>query len=138
MKKIQLLTLILSAVLLSAGVTSLFYSFLKIDDVKHIPMDITVGDHIGTNVDADALHFGMVMKGGCSDRRITIKHEFDFPQKVVINVIGELQGWTSVDVNDFILDKNEEKEVKFKVCAPPEAIMDKEYTSTARIILMRA
>ncbi|MBW2984584.1 hypothetical protein KY361_05685 [Candidatus Woesearchaeota archaeon] len=100
-------------------------------------MDIKVGDHIGMTVDADALHFGIVMVTGCSTRSIIITHKYDYPIKAIIGIVGELESWTSIKENDFILNKNEEKEVEFKVCAPKDATRDTSYTSTARIVLKR-
>ena len=102
-----------------------------------IPMDIKVGDVVGINIDADALHFGTLMGTGCSNRLITVKHEYNYPVKVMISIIGELESWTSIEENNFILNKNQEREVKFNVCAQPDAVKYKDYTSTARIVFKR-
>ena len=100
-------------------------------------MDVTIGEHLGMNIDTDALHFGMIAKNGCANRNIIVKHQYDSPAKVVINVIGELEGWTVIEENDFILNKDSERKIEFKVCAPGDAILGKEYTGTARIVFKR-
>lgn len=137
MKKYQLLVLITCIALLSMSVTLLSYSFYKIKHIELIPMDVKIDKIVGINLDADALHFGRLMKGGCGTRGITLKHEYSYPLKVMINVIGELESWTSIKENGFILNKNEEEEVEFKVCSPVDAIEGKTYTGTARIVLKR-
>ncbi|MBW2980862.1 hypothetical protein KY360_05590 [Candidatus Woesearchaeota archaeon] len=137
MKRHQLVVLIICVALLSISLTLLVHSFHKIKHIEHIPMDVIVGTHLGMNIDTDALHFGMIGRNGCGNRNILVKHQYDSPVKVVIDVTGELEGWTWIEENDFILNKNGERKIEFKVCAPADAILGKEYTGTARIILKR-
>ena len=137
MKRYQLVVLIICVALLSMSATLLFYSFFKVRYIEAIPMDIKVSDHIGINIDADALHFGAVMETGCNNRFITVKHKYDYPMKVMISIIGELEAWTSIEENDFILNKNEEREIRFTVCPPEDVIKYKNYTGTARIVVKR-
>jgi len=137
MKRYQLLVLIICIALLSMSSTLLFHSFYRIKHIEHIPMDVTVGDHLGFNIDTDALHFGIIGKNGCANRNIIVKHQYDSPVEVVINVMGELESWTIIEENDFILNKNGERKIEFKVCAQADAVLGKEYTGTARIVFKR-
>ena len=117
--------------------TLLFYSLYKVKHIETIPIDIKVSNVVGINLDDDAMHFGTLLNGGCSSRDVTIKHEYDHPVNVMISIIGDLEGWTSIEKNDFILEEGQEENVEFKICSPIDAIKDKTYTGTARIVLKR-
>lgn len=136
MKRNQLIFLIISIAILSVSATLLTFSFYKVKYIRTIPMDIKISDYIGINIDDDALHFGTVSAGGCSDRYIILKHDYDYPVEVIIGVVGELEPWTSIEENQFTLEQDEEREVIFKVC-PTSGTKGQTYTSTARIVFKR-
>ncbi|MFC1705086.1 hypothetical protein ACFLZ6_02030 [Nanoarchaeota archaeon] len=137
MKKQQLMITAICIALLSISATVVGYSFYEVKHVRDIPMDIKVGGVMGFTIEADALHFGTVMKAGCSKRTLTLKHEYDYPLKAMISISGDLETWTSVEGNDVVVEPGAEEEVLFKVCSPRDSIMNEVYTGTARVALRR-
>lgn len=121
MKKKIILLLIIAAII-SITLTSLFYSFYKVDYVREFDMSIVIGDHVGIDTSPDALSFGMVPPGGSSAKRnINIYNPKNYPLKVNVNKYGEIKYWVSASPSTFIIKENEGKQVSFVVSPPSNA-----------------
>lgn len=118
MKPKTLILLIFIALLISVGLTTIFFSLVYIEDTKVVPMDIEVGDRIGLNLDADAMHFGMSSPGGEARRGLIVQHQSSIPLKVDIRMYGEMASWIEVEENEFVLNPNQTKEVYLTVHIP--------------------
>jgi glutamine cyclotransferase len=79
--------------------------------VKEIPYDYRISQHLGLIVDNDSLHFGTMMYGGSATREITLNTKEDF----FVKIRYEGNGNIAVNENNFILEKNINKTLEFKV-----------------------
>jgi len=123
-------------VIITIAGTLLFYNFFIVLDVEEIGIDLTIGDHIGFNIDTDAIHFGTLPKGAEGKRKITIENKFDRTVRTNIKIGKDISKFISVSENNFKLKANEEKNVTFIAKAP----LDEEfrmYNSTVRIFFTR-
>ena len=90
-------------------------------------MDVIVSDHIGFNLDTDAMHFGLALSPGGSKRKLDIKHNAEHALKVDITFIGEMADWVVSEENGFILEPDVVKPVEF-IVSVPEGMEEREYT----------
>ena len=135
----KLLFLIIIILIITSGLTAIFYSFYIIRDVRRITMDLKVEDSsvIGMNVDNDGLHFGTVPRGGSSTRRMIINHKEHYPLFVSIHTYGNFLDWLAISDNNFIVEPNTDKEIKFTVSVPGNAL-SQVYNGTVIIVMKRA
>lgn len=108
-------------VLLVIGIVSLAYTFLFASEIEEFDMYLTVGDYVGLNVDTDALYFGTIFPDGSGYRTLTLGNDGFFSKRVKIDVTGELRDWVWTAENNFILDRNENKEITVHVSVPKDA-----------------
>ncbi len=129
MKRKHILLLI---ILLAIGILSLAYTYLFAPEVEEISMYLSVRKEVGLSVDADAIYFGIVPPGGRGSRSLLLENDDYFPKKVKISASGELADWTRVEKNDFVLGKNESKNVKI-YASPSEDAELRDYEGVLRI-----
>ena len=137
LKKKNIILLLIIVSILAITVTSLFYSFYKVDYVKEFNMSIIVGDHIGIDVSADELRFGMVPPGqGSATRNINVHNSKNYPLKVNVHKYGEIKDWVSVSPQNFIIKENEDKQVSFDA-KPPSETEYGNYTGKIRFYFLK-
>ncbi|GEM_PF-2856188 len=73
MKKINVIGIVLLALLVTIFLTIWFYGSMHSFVKQEIPIDLTVGDYMGINVDVDSLHFGTLRKDFSAEKKILIR-----------------------------------------------------------------
>jgi hypothetical protein len=123
MKTKEIIILSILILIISCGLTVIFYSFYIIKDVKKITMDLIVDDSgiVGVNSDTDGLHFGTVPRKGSSTRRMIINHKENYPVYVSIHAYGPFLEWLNISDYNLYLEPNEDREIKFTVKVPENA-----------------
>lgn len=132
MKKRKFVFVMILIFIAGVVISSLFVAMSAPAEIKEFDMYLTVGEHIGFNVDIDAIYFGTLPQEGAGSRRIILKNDEDFSKKVKISASGELADWVWLEENNFVLSKNETKEVRIYV-SPPEYAEFGNYTGKLRI-----
>jgi len=102
---------ILIIILIVSLSLNFFVNNKKLVDYQEIPIYVTVGDHLGFNVNNSALFFGTIQKGSYSFRSFVVKNEKCESCKVEIKVGEQMEGWIEVSENNFLLKKGEYKEL---------------------------
>lgn len=111
--------------------TLFFYSMSTYKNITTIDMRIQSGGYVGFNLDDRYLEFGTTMPGGFSERNIEIHNTYDQDLFVEIDIAQKkdlyfLLGmarkikkeWVTLTSNNFILNTNETRSVKFTVKIP--------------------
>jgi len=111
------------------------FKFMLCDNVE-LNSYLTVGDHLGFNIDADAIYFGTVPIGASSNRDVYINNTKCDKVKVIIKTEGEIKDWIKVSNNNFILSKNEAKSVNFAAYVPDNAEL-RNYSAKVKIYLWK-
>jgi uncharacterized membrane protein len=137
MKKRDVIMILIIILLLSVTSTVLYYSFYVIEDVRDIPMNITVADFYGFDLNKGMLTMGVSQPGASAKRMVRLENTAGFPLKVQLKTYGELAKWTSFSENDFILEEGEYKQIDVSVIVPGEAEYG-DYTGSVRITFKRA
>lgn len=104
-------------VLLNYSLFVLFDSSLVLEK-KEINAKVVVSDKIGVEVNGSALAFGTVPRGGGSIKKIMIKNDYDFEVRVNVYSEGSISEFLEVEENNFILKKDEERDLRFVVKTP--------------------
>lgn len=125
--KLKVISLIIIVILLLLSLN--FFIKDRLIDKKEVGINLNVGNHIGFNVDNNAIYFGTIIPGNYGSRNMTFVSDYDFDVKIKIKIDSEFKDWYEVSDNNFILKKNEEKEIIILVNVPLDAEM-KEYNST--------
>jgi len=115
----------ISAIILSITIFILFV-FLIINfadsfstlEKRQIYAKIIVSDRYGLDLNGTALTFGMTRPGGSASREIKVENTYGRKIDVEIYVKGEMEKYISISDNDFILEKNEAKNVSFTASIP--------------------
>ncbi|MFH1424088.1 MAG: carboxypeptidase regulatory-like domain-containing protein [archaeon] len=98
-------------------------------EVQELGMYLTVGSHIGVNVDSDAIYFGTIPPGGAGRRGIIVKNDLSENRKITLHVTGDFADWIFVSENNFVLEPYGQKDIYVSVNVPKNA--DKrDYTGT--------
>lgn len=127
-----IIILIIIAILAIALTNFLLYYFKYIYKVKQITvynMRLTVGNHVGFNLDPGEINFGTVIAGGGATREVFL--ESDSPTKVIVMLEGDLAKWVGVSENEFVFIGN--RTLSF-VAATPENATKGNYTGKITII----
>ncbi|MCD4666745.1 hypothetical protein K8R47_02970 [archaeon] len=136
MKKNNLIVLIVIIMLIVSLLVYLSYSFFNVILYREYLIDLTVGSSLGFNVDNDAIHFGIIPKGGVGERYIYVDN-FDMEKvKVKIKIYGDLKNWVYVSDNNFYLNKGKVGNVTIYAFVPEDAEYG-DYGGKLRIILTR-
>jgi len=149
-KKKRYLFIIFLVALVSIITTALIFYAIRYSEVRRIDMQITVGDLIGFNLDNNSLQFGTAMPGGSSSRSMIFNNNFEFPIKIEITFEPKRDiffffertktipnEWISVSENNFILQPEQEKSIKFTISLPKD-VKYGDYTSQALIFVRKA
>lgn len=120
MKKINLILILVLSIVISIFATTLVYNIFIVYEAQEILMDIKVGDHIGLNLDTDALHFGISMSPGSAARDIIVSNDHNISLRVDIRPAGKIADWVLVKENNFVLKPGEKKNVEFEVNVPKD------------------
>jgi hypothetical protein len=107
-------------------------------ETQQMAMYLTVGEHVGFNINTSALYFGTVPPGGNSMRELTLSsHEIDYTKIVHLSFIGGLAAWSQSGSNDFELPPGQNVTVKITVSAPADAA-EGDYTGALVVSMRRA
>ncbi|MBC8500802.1 MAG: hypothetical protein ISS25_01985 [Nanoarchaeota archaeon] len=128
MKVKEIIILLVSLLLLTYGLSFLYYTYFKVVDVKSLPYYFSVQHHIGLVGDRDAVKFGGVMPGETGKRWLHLMNNLDFPVKVNIKIKGEKSDWITIEENNFILEPNTYNNVSIIVQVPEYAEQHTNYT----------
>lgn len=135
MKKLSVIMVLLSILLLGVGLTLFVYYGFYLKEYHTVPYDFHVENRVvGMNVDTDALHFGTVSPGGNSRRVMTITPSSD--SRLVINFVGDGAGYLSVDKNNLLVLQGKQINVTFRVTIPENASVGN-YSGKARFFFYR-
>jgi len=127
----RIIIILLAMVIGIFGTLAVYYGFYIIE-IEDIPMDVSVGTKIGINSDKDALHFGTVLLGGTSQRKLFVANKNKFPVLFVIQVKGEFSDWITIKQNNFELAPYANTSVRFLAKAPEDVDFGT-YNGTATI-----
>lgn len=136
MKIGRFLFLLIAAVVLSAFFAYFFYNYFIVENIIYLDMAAKVGDHFGLNADADAIRFGMVIPGTSGERSVLISNNAAYPLSVIILKSGDIAGWVDISENNFILKKNESRQIIFWLNAPKNSDFGN-YTGKVQIIFKK-
>jgi len=129
--------LAISMLLLSIGGTALFFSTFVIKEKRIIPVDVIVADRVGFNLDPDAMHFGLLPRGGSGVRMVIINNSYSFPVDVVVKIYGNITPWLDLQPSPpIILGPKSKLQLNFTVSIPDNAKYGK-YTGYIKILLKR-
>jgi hypothetical protein len=114
--------ILIVGILLTAGITSIFYSSYKIRDYKEFDVYIKVAGktEVGFNLDPGVFNFGKVPPGGIAKRNATISHGYPEETIVKIEIEGKLDKMIFVNDNYFILPPNITKQIEVVVTIPED------------------
>ncbi|MBI2110351.1 hypothetical protein HYT51_01055 [Candidatus Woesearchaeota archaeon] len=88
-----------------------------------IPIFISVGDHLGFNVNNSALYFGSLQKGSYAFRSFVVKNEQCEDCLVELKVDPFLVKWIYFDQETFRLKKGESQEITAYAFVPDDAAL---------------
>ena len=119
----KFLVLLLVIVILSISITFFLYKeFYQELKIAEIGMDLTVTERksaYGINIDTDAIHFGMLPRGGAASRRLNLTNSYDYDIFVyIIKDNSALSGIVGISPESFVLKPYESKEIGASVRVP--------------------
>ena len=122
MKLKKFLVLLITMIVIATSLTYVGYkSYYKKIIVSEFDMDITipVEDMVGLNVDTDAIHFGIVPKGGGSTRHVNLTNSEDYGVFIYIEKDDSLlSSIVRIDPNYFTLESNGLESIDVAVSVP--------------------
>jgi hypothetical protein len=100
-------------------ISSIFYVFFlkEVIGFTSYPVDYTVGEFMGVNLDEDSIHFGVVLPGAEYVRSFDISSLEDAKVNIYIDGIDNL----FLSENNFIIKAEEVKNVELKLVVPSDA-----------------
>ena len=120
MNRLFLVKVIVICALLVFGMSSFFYSYSVIQNVEKINTEIIIQrGAFGLNADTNALKFGSLSPGNAATRSIRVYSNQS--SWVAIQSKGEAAQWLWVSNESFMINKDKEEEIQFKMQPPPEA-----------------
>lgn len=134
--RIAYAVMILIGAALITVVFTLFFSPFSLFEARDIPMDITVSNYTGFNVDNDSIHFGTLMRGSSGSRNITITNNRSSSCSITTHLLGDLSKWVSVSEREFIVDSHKSAVITVRVSVPYTAEFGN-YTGTLRFVSTR-
>ena len=134
--------IIIAAFLVIAAVFYGYAHFIPANIIKAdtIPMDLEVLETqqlVGLNIDADALHFGRIGRGGNGMRIINLSNSGDFPVRIKLGTEGPIGKWLFYEKNNFILNNKSSDEIDLIVFVPEDADAGI-YNSTLVVVYRKA
>lgn len=119
-------------ILLLASLIILLFAVLLARQPQHVtsmPITISVGDHVGFDVNTTALHFGTLPPGGVGERAVTVTPEDD--SLITFSVDGI--GMVFPTENNIVAKEGMTRTVTFKAVVPENQPYGT-YTGTLLII----
>jgi len=92
-----------------------------LEDYKELDVYVTVGDHLGFNIDTSDLFFGTIQPGASGKRSITLELDNCDKCKVNLKSSGSIKDWISISENNFIIKKGEKKSLDIFLNIPNNA-----------------
>jgi len=93
-------------------------SWIVPSDSDVFDMYLTIGDHVGFNIDTEALFFGTMGPGGSGMRYISIVNKGDSQMRVEFQASGELGRFVSVSSSGFVVAPGENTTVNIVAQMP--------------------
>lgn len=137
MKLSQSVLLIAAAVLVSAALTMVFYSFVYIVEVQQRPMKLVVADFVGFDLNPVNMTLGATTPGNSAARFFIATNVHEMPVRVRVRLSGELSPWLSLTDNHFVLQPGESRKVFVKAEVPEDAAINRTYTGSMRVLFTR-
>ncbi len=119
--KIRNIVILLFFVLVSSVFLGILFSNLLLVDYTEVDAYLTVGSHLGFNLDSDALYLGTVLPGFSGNRDLVVNNEDCSKCKVNIRSEGDLSRWLVISNNNFVIREGEERKVNVAVFVPQDA-----------------
>jgi hypothetical protein len=92
--------------------------FLSVIESKTLYAKVTVSDRYGFDVNGSALTFGEVSPSGTMSREIFVRNDRNESVRIKIYSRGDISSFFGSFDHDFILGKNETRNVSFSVSIP--------------------
>jgi hypothetical protein len=104
--------------------TVLFFYFFYLSSIiekREVYANVIVSDHLGINLNDSALIFGMILPGSSSTKELTIKNNYGRDVRLEFFISGDIEKYLRSTENDFLLKKDEVKNVSFIVTIPDDS-----------------
>ena len=124
---------ILAIILIIPLLYSFYFLFAIPYETKELYMYVSVDKVIGFNITDTALAFGSMPPGAVGGKNITIFNDENTPHFVHMTSSGNITDWISVSDNNFLVGKNEEKNVTIRVTVPADAEFGSRYEGIFKI-----
>jgi len=128
--------ILIIVVLLAIAVTEFFFSMYKVVTVQTMPMNITVMNKLGFNLDPGTVHFGGVPPGNCGTRGLWIENKLNKTLIVDIRRYGDIAPWVETNNQTFFIQPLEKTNVKFSACVPYNTT-EGNYSGTIAVVMKR-
>ena len=96
----------------------LFHYCFSVLEKKEIYAKVILSDHYGFDINGTALIFGMTTPGGSASKEVTLENNYGRDVKVQFLVRGDIADFMKISENNFILGKNEGRNVTFTISTP--------------------
>ena len=130
--------LIISAILITVGVTSIIYSAYKIADYKEYPIYLQVAsdNQLGFDIRKDAISFGKVPVDSTGIIKINLAHNSPNPLNVVMESSGQTKKFVVITENNFVLEPGVTKTIEIYAVVPANAQFGN-YTGKLEVLFKR-
>ncbi|MEW5896511.1 MAG: hypothetical protein AB1668_02360 [Nanoarchaeota archaeon] len=97
-----------------------FWNDPPAEDVQELKMDLTIGDHLGVNLDNDAIHFGTVEQGKSYSlaREVVLSNNDARSQRLSLSTEGELAQWLTLSERAVTLLPQQNKTITVTLKVP--------------------
>ncbi len=129
--KLSILHLFLGVLLVVAATLVSYYSLHPLSRQVY-PVDLSIGDYIGINLDKDALHFGTLRPGSVVGRPVVIRAE-QYP--IAVTVFVEGLPFVTVEEPSFTLQTGESKAIR--LVATVEKTVEKNTYNGTLVVLTK-
>jgi len=104
---------------------TLFVMLANSPRVETLQAEVTIKDDgfLGFAADPGIANFGSVPRGNVGERAIILRNENEFPETIKFTAKGEIGPWISFQENNFVLGRNETKQVIVNVNVPNDAAL---------------
>jgi len=136
-KNVLVIFLIVIIFLLSIFLYSNILDYISVYETKEIYAEVKVSDRYGFEINDSSLKFGMIPPGNSASKDISLENIYGKEVKIKIYTEGEIGDFITISENDFILKKDEKKQIGFSVVIPLEAEYGI-YTGNVTVVVMNA
>ena len=112
--KFNLIIAGMSVVLIVISVYVLINSPLE---MKTLDLSFVVGEHLGFDLNASSLSFGIIMPGGSAVRRVVMQNNYDFPIKVEIYTSKNIRGYVFAEP-EHLIESGKTEQISFNLIVP--------------------